>query len=119
MRRALAVAALALLAGQGFPAAASTVENIVSSVPRRQYVPTPTVIVVPKGEGLRLVQLDIERHDVTSVDTDKGGRPLFANPTTLGFGSTGLVVGVDALEVGDWQFYCSIHPEMTGVLKVV
>ena len=45
------------------------------------------------------------------------GEPLFNTPTFLG-PTTKAVEGVQYLGAGTYDFYCTIHPEMTGRLTV-
>jgi plastocyanin len=43
--------------------------------------------------------------------------PLFASAITPG-GGTSPVVGTAALKPGSYDFFCSLHPGMTGTLTV-
>lgn len=89
---------------------------LIASTPGSLYA--PYTLVVPKGSTLRLIQLDpTVRHDVVSRYVIKG-RPMFATKSTLEFGQTQLVRGVEKLRPAFYPFTCSIHPEMSGQLVV-
>lgn len=74
-------------------------------------------VTVLEGSTLELTNLDIERHDVTSLDRDATGRPLFASGS-LGTGEHAVVEGVDVLAPSVYPFYCATHPDMVGNLTV-
>jgi len=76
--------------------------------------PTPSV---SKGQPLGLRNLDPADHDVTSRLRKADGSPLFQSPR-VPEGSVDAVHGVKALPAGSYEFYCSIHPNMTGTLTV-
>lgn len=111
----------------------------VGSALGRQDVRTAFPVVVPSGgsnngfvpkraailEGgaMDLYSFDLLPHDITSVAVDEDGVPLFQSNSinvddTLRDGPA-PVVGVENLAPGDWAWYCTIHPNMTGVLTVV
>jgi plastocyanin len=111
MRRALAaaVAALALAA----PAASADQE--IDAGPGTQYITTS--VTMNQGERLTFRNLDTTGHDVTSRLAGPDGKPLFKTPV-IGTGSSAFVVGSQYLKTGSYDFYCSVHPFMTGTLKV-
>lgn len=77
------------------------------------------VVIVPEGSTLALAQVDPARlHDLASSDRTPEGR-LFGTEDVLTFGETATVLGVDALPVGEYGFFCSVHPSMKGTLQVV
>jgi plastocyanin len=111
MRRALAaaVAALALAAP-----AASADEQIVAGPPT-QYVTTS--VTMDQGEHLTFRNADTTGHDVRARKAAPDGKPLFKTPV-IGTGASAFVDGSQYLTTGDYDFYCSIHPFMTGTLHV-
>jgi plastocyanin len=56
-------------------------------------------------------------HDVTSNGKDSDGKALFASETIEG-GKSAPVKGVEFLTTGDYGYICSVHPFMTGTLRV-
>jgi len=96
------------------------------------YVP-PVVVTAP-GEAITYVNGDIAPHNFVALDTympkkaakkakwcsayDKGKCPLFWSPT-IGVGQSTEVSGVERLKSGkQYEFYCSLHPNMKGTLIV-
>jgi plastocyanin len=77
---------------------------------------TPT-LTIQKGQPLAFRNLDTQLHDVTSQKTGDDGRPLFRSPRASG-GQAVPVLGADKAPSGQYEFFCSIHPGMTGVLTV-
>jgi outer membrane protein assembly factor BamB/plastocyanin len=72
---------------------------------------TPT-ISIGQGDTLTFTNLDnLAKHDLLGHD-GKFGSDL------LGAGESGPVKGVEALEQGQYQFHCSLHGWMQGVLNV-
>jgi plastocyanin len=74
-------------------------------------------VVVQKGNSANFRNLDIAPHDVRS------GTPTAPNSkfhsALIGFGKTTSVIGVNLLPKGSYKFYCSIHHNMKGVLRVI
>jgi outer membrane protein assembly factor BamB/plastocyanin len=75
------------------------------------------VYSIQKGQKLAFRNLDVQLHDVTSKQTGDGGQPLFRSPRATG-GQAVPVIGAETAETGQYEFFCSIHPGMTGVLTV-
>ena len=72
---------------------------------------TPT-ITIGKGDTLTFTNLDnLAKHDILDHD-GKFGSDL------LGAGESGPVKGVEGLDEGQYQFHCSLHGWMQGVLNV-
>ena len=76
----------------------------------------PPVVAVPKGSALTFINADTMTHDVTSVKR-KDGKPVFKSPFT-GSGSTSQVNGTKKLAPGTYPFFCSLHTQMKGELRV-
>lgn len=99
------------------PAPAATEEAVIVSVPVELYTP---VTVLRSGSAARYVQLDaLTRHDVVSIDAAADGTPVFSTERILSFGESLPVRGVEGLAPGEYQFTCSLHPWMFGMLRVV
>ncbi len=111
MRRAIALAVAAALLALAAPAAA---DERVYAVPVNQY--SSTVITIDQGEALFFRNIDLQRHDLVSKD-QAGGKPIFGTPL-LGSGEEALVQGAQQLKGGSYQFFCTVHPFMTGTLNV-
>lgn len=84
---------------------------------------TPQVATTA-GSLVSFTNLDQTTHDVTSRDTrvvvvrkKKKKVPLFSAPITAG-GQMTKIPGTQALKPGSYDFYCSLHPGMTGTLVV-
>lgn len=116
MRRTALVAVAATLVVL-FPPASNAADLVVISVAPDQFA--PLAVVVPHGVGLQLIQLDaMQPHNVESLDVAATGAPLFAS-RTASFGQSEVVKGVESLPTGQYNFTCSIHPAMIGILQVV
>jgi plastocyanin/glucose/arabinose dehydrogenase len=116
MRRALAfsLAVIAALpfAAQSLPAAASATPLIAVGF---QFV--PPVVAMSAGDTFTFTNQDVAPHDVTSTQDGPTGQPLFRSPTANN-GQTVNVNGAETLPEGSYPFLCSIHPTMTGTLRV-
>lgn len=77
-------------------------------------------MVVPAGQGATFANLDpLAPHDIVSVA--RVGGPTSARrfrSAVVDFGQTSAIEGVATLAAGDYAFFCSVHPNMTGTLKV-
>lgn len=94
----------------------------------------PPVVVTAPGEAITYANGDIAPHNFVALGSfipkkaakkaewcsayDKGKCPLFWSPT-IGIGETTEVSGVERLKSGEqYEFYCSLHPNMKGTLIV-
>lgn len=84
---------------------------------------TPQVLTTA-GSVVSFTNLDQTTHDVTSRQTrtvvvkkKKKKVPLFSAPITAG-GQMTAIPGTEKLKPGEYDFYCSLHPGMTGTLTV-
>ena len=111
MRVALALAAVLLAATAP---AADADERILAGPQNTFLTPNPTI---DQGELLAFENRDLVAHDVTARLKGSDGAPLFASPTVDG-GQSAEVAGARHLTTGQYAFYCSIHPDMTGTLTV-
>lgn len=75
-------------------------------------------LTVPRGAELLHVNLDWWGHSVTSVQRRTDGKRLFGG-VIVPYGSSMSVPRVPELDAGTYDFFCSNHPSMQGVLVVV
>ncbi|MFZ0510099.1 MAG: cupredoxin domain-containing protein [Candidatus Nitrosopolaris sp.] len=80
------------------------------------YDPTP--LSVKKGDSIRVTNKDSVPHTVTNGKdaSDPTSGKLF-DTSIINAGSTAQV-STAKLSSGDYPFHCSIHPYMTGLLKI-
>ncbi len=69
------------------------------------------VAVVPQGGSITYRNLDAASHDLVSTDG------LFSTPL-LPLGGSAVVEGVQSLSPGDYEFFCTLHPNMRGTITV-
>ena len=74
------------------------------------YATRPAVL--QHWNNLKFVNLDIAPHDVRSTSG------LFQSPI-IGIGKQTIVFGANLLPRGTYAFYCTIHPNMRGNLRVI
>lgn len=94
----------------------------------------PPVVVIAEGEGINYTNADVAQHNFVAADAflkkkaakkadwcsgfDKGRCPLFWSPT-IATGEATEVSGLERLRAGDqFEFLCTLHPNMTGTLIV-
>ena len=75
------------------------------------YLTRPAVM--QRGKNLKFINLDVPLHDVVLTHNSSIRSPL------IGLGKQAFVVGANTLPKGTFGFYCSIHPNMRGNLKVI
>jgi plastocyanin/glucose/arabinose dehydrogenase len=78
----------------------------------------PGTVQVYEGDTLQLLNVDNVPHNVFSRESKPDGKPLFASALITGPGATAPVVGVDALDAGSYQYFCTVHANMVGTLAV-
>jgi len=71
---------------------------------------------VTQGSSLTFVNADTMTHDITS-EAQRDGQPLFKSAFT-GSMQTAPVKGVESLPTGSYPFFCSLHTNMKGTLRV-
>ena len=69
------------------------------------------VVTMQKGSSAQFTNLDVAQHDVVS-------RTGLFRSALIGAGQTTPIDDVEALDVGTYPFFCSLHPNMTGNLSV-
>jgi plastocyanin len=103
-------AAIALLIAP----AAQADKQIIAGPPSRYLT---TEVAMDQGERVTFVNNDAIAHDVTALDREADGKPLFRSPL-VGAGGSAPVEGAEYLTTGRYRFLCSIHPQMEGALNV-
>jgi plastocyanin len=95
-------------------APAASADERIEAGPPQQY--TTKTVTMDQGERLTFRNLDTDVHDVTAKDKLQG-KPLFSTPI-IDTGSEVFVDDSQYLTTGSYDFFCSVHPFMTGTLKV-
>jgi plastocyanin len=72
----------------------------------------PEAVTVPSGKLVRWVNESSAPHEVQMETHD--GAPADVEPVRLGPDQEGELL----LESGTWDYFCTIHPSMTGTLVV-
>src|SRR3954466_5829585 len=114
MGRRTRVALLFVLAALAVPAIAWADKRIEAGPPNRF---TTTEVTMDQGERLTFHNGDTVAHDVTATQKASDGKPLFSTGTTDA-GKETPVNGSQYLTSGHYEFICSIHPNMKGMLHV-
>ena len=126
--RTLLLAAAAAATALALPASAQPLpDRVVNVVAGPQGSATnylTTRVVSTAGTTVTFANHDTTTHDVTSratktivVKKKKRVVPLFAAPITAGGGVSPIPASA-GLKPGTYDFYCSLHPGMTGTLTV-
>ena len=95
--------------------ARAAAEQNVSAAPPNQYVNSD--VTIDQGDTVTFTNNDTVQHDVTSRQKGSDDKPLF-NSELTSTGETKPVKGTEYLTTGDYEFVCSIHPQMVGKLHV-
>lgn len=94
----------------------------------------PPVVVIEEGEGITYANADVAPHDFVAdghflpkktarkvkwcSGFDKGKCPLFWSPK-IGAGESTAVEGLERLRSGnEYNFLCTVHPNMKGTVVV-
>lgn len=90
------------------PAALSVTPVATTSVTIQNFAFSPAAIVVPVGAKVTWTNQDIEQHTVTARDHAYNSDALNQSQTfTMTFS-----------KAGTYQYFCEIHPHMTGTIIV-
>jgi plastocyanin len=103
-------------AAVGSPATTLTIPNGASVQGNPSYEPTPLTVKV--GDTIAVENKDIAPHTVTNGKdaTDPTMGKLF-DTSIINAGDSGEIVTAD-LNPGEYAYFCSVHPYMTGTLTV-
>ena len=113
MRAALPLAAALAVAPAATALAAGSAQIVAG--PGNQFVTTSAE--VDQGGHVSFANRDVTSHDVTARDVGPDGAPLFRS-ALVAAGGEAPVTGVEYLAAGSYAFYCSVHPQMTGTVRV-
>jgi len=73
---------------------------------------------IDEGADLTFDNNDNVTHNVTATGDGPDGAALFRSGNISGGGQDRLVAGARFLDAGDYDFVCTIHPNMEGTLTV-
>lgn len=114
MRR---LALLGLLAVALAPTAARAQPRVMTAFGIR-YV--PEVVEIEEGDRLTFVNADPlslnDGHNVTEMRAEGLPARFVSDTVLIGFATE--VRGVEDLPPADYEFYCTLHPPMRGLLRV-
>lgn len=102
-------------------AAAQAAEHTVVA---ENYLYLPPVVVVEQGDTLMFQNRDSAPHNIAAQARRAAGPNgrMFMSATIRSTAAAPNpiteVVGVDATPPGAYNFYCTVHPQMNGVLVV-
>ena len=117
-RGSLVVAIVALIAVLAMLTPASAVQSYVVAGPGATAVSyTPRIVPLQQGQALTFVNVDTAPHDVKS-GTPASPDNLFKS-AIISIGGRAPVVGVGSLARGAYAFFCTIHTNMRGTLRVI
>jgi len=111
--RAARLAVAALVVAPATALAANSAQ--IAAGPGNTFV--TSAVEVDQGGRVSFANRDVTSHDVTARDRAPDGSPLFRSALVAG-GGEGPVDGVQYLTSGSYAFYCSVHPQMTGTVRV-
>ncbi len=122
MRKKAVVAGIVVVAGAvgpvtGIAGAAPAGTRVVAAPGAATTGYATRITVVKKGTKAFFRNLDLPIHDVVA-SVKSGGVPLFRS-ATVGLNKEAEIVGVSELASGSYKFFCSVHPYMTGTLRVL
>lgn len=101
------------------PSAVPTAPRILAGPAAASTGYATTTTVMSAGESIDFVSTDaVAPHDVVAAEVGEDGRPLFRSGLVSAGAGSAPVVGVESLPPGEYAFFCSIHPSMTGTLIV-
>jgi glucose/arabinose dehydrogenase len=95
------------------PAAYGAAHTIVSA--GNLYAPAD--ITVARGDTVELVNVDPVPHNITALSTSASGALLFSSDNADA-GERVTVRGVEKLKPGAYAYFCSLHEEMRGTIRV-
>jgi len=113
MRAVLPLAAALVVAPAATALAAGSAQ--IAAGPGNTFVTSS--VEVDQGGHVTFANRDVTAHDVTARDRAPDGSPLFRS-ALVAAGGEAPVDGVQYLTSGSYAFYCSVHPQMTGTLRI-
>jgi plastocyanin len=107
----------------GTPAATTTTAAATLTIPMGASTPgnpayEPASLTVKKGDAIDVVNKDSSPHTVTSGTglEDPNAGKMF--DTSIINAAASAQIATADLEAGEYDYHCSVHPFMTGTLKV-
>jgi plastocyanin len=107
----------------GTPAATTTAAAATLTIPMGASTPgnpayEPASLTVKKGDAIDVVNKDSSPHTVTSGTglEDPNAGKMF--DTSIINAAASAQIATADLEAGEYDYHCSVHPFMTGTLKV-
>lgn len=79
------------------------------------YVPAD--LTIARGDSVEYVNADAAPHNITSVKATAGGALLFRSDTVT-TGGRAAVRGVEKLKPDTYEYFCTVHEEMRGRIRV-
>lgn len=78
----------------------------------------PKELSVKKGNIIKVENVDTVPHTVTNGEgpNDQNSAKIF--DTSLIMGGEAAIIQTEEIDAGEYPFYCTVHPYMTGTLKV-
>ena len=78
----------------------------------------PKELSVKKGNIIKVENADTLPHTVTNGDgpNDPNSAKMF--DTSLIMGGEAAILQTEEIDAGDYAYYCTVHPYMTGTLKI-
>jgi plastocyanin len=114
----IAVVAGVAAAGTGSADAAPAGTRVVAAPGAASAGYLTRVTVVKKGTQAFFRNLDVVSHDVVAVQRGSNGAPLFRTPL-IGLNKEAQIAGVSTLKAGSYAFFCSLHTNMKGTLRIL
>lgn len=113
-RGSIVIALVAMVAMLAALTPANAAPGFVVAIPGSTSAGYATrAAVLQRGNNLKFVNLDVPLHDVVFTHNSSIRSPL------IGLGKQAFVAGANTLPKGVFGFYCSIHPNMRGNLRVI
>lgn len=123
-RRATLILGFAAILAMALPARAQAGSAVVAFnlkfLPGDSTLPAQTSPSITAGQDLEFVNADVTCMpcDHTLTHKPAAGKPVLFDTPGLAVGQQIMVPGVRLLVKGTYNFYCKIHPFMTGKLVV-
>lgn len=78
----------------------------------------PDELSVKKGNIIKVENVDLVPHTVTNGagPSDPNSAKIF--DTSLIMGGEAAIIQTEEIDAGEYTYYCTVHPYMTGTLKI-
>ena len=111
----LPVATFTSLASFVALAAPAAAQTTIYAGPPNQYFNGN--VSIDQGEQVTFQNLDLVDHDVVAQMKGPDSQPLFKSEL-IARGASTEVKGTEFLTTGEYEYFCSVHPNMKGSLEV-